>query len=128
MNFTDGFMGNCKLFYTNKETGETKPLNIETAKIKDVTDPLNDDYYEDTNKIVAKIPSDMEFTISIKQTHKQSRTTRKYCNSIFNNYKRRIRSYHRIKERLRRAKLKSKEYIKMSPRIAKRLQVRSVII
>lgn len=55
---------------------------------------------------------------TFKQTHKQVRKAHKLFKAHFNSSRRRLRSWKRTKERLRRAKLKGKEYIVASPRIS----------
>lgn len=112
--FENGFTAGS-VFYIGKENGEMIPFTgLTTVKLEDAENP---DHEEDDSQVFATISTDMECTITFKQTHKWARKTHKFFNAYFNSYRRRVRSWKRTKERLRRAKLKGKEYVGASPRI-----------
>ena len=117
--FENGFSGET-LFFLEKEGGEKIPFSDLTSA--ELVDADNINYEEDGNKIIATISNDVEFTLTAEQTNKQARKTYQFFHAMFNRQKRRIRSWYRTKERLRRARLKGKEYIRISPRICGWLQ------
>ena len=80
------------------------------------TTQITDDCLTDgkCNEAIANISSDMEFSMEIKQTHKQARQTKKFFNSLENNMKRKMRRYKRLKEKVRRYTLqgRSQQFIR----------------
>ena len=104
-------------YYADLKGNKLGVMSIGTATFVETE---NTDYDEDLN-VFATIPYNDSVTMEFKQTKKQARKTAKLFRSITNNYKRRIRSWFRTKERLRRAKLKGKEGVRLSPKIVKYL-------
>lgn len=115
--FEHGISLNGLLYRVDEEHSEPIRFNgLTIVKIIDIEEPGSK---EDGDQDVIAIPRCEEFSISCKMTHKQARRWSKYWSAVFYSSRRKIRTWYRTKERLRRAKLKGKTYVNASPRVAK---------
>lgn len=106
---------NGLLYRVDEEHSEPVRYNdLTTVKNIDIEEPGPK---ENGDQDIIAIPRCEGFSISYKMTHKQARQWLKYWNAVFYSSRRRIRTWYRTKERLRRARLKGKDYIVISPRI-----------
>ena len=115
--FEHGISSNGLLYRVDEEHSE--PIRFDgltTVKNIDIEEPGSK---EDDDQDIIAIPKWEEFSISFKMTHKQARQWLKYWNAVFYSSRRKIRTWYRTKERLRRAKLKGETYVNASPRVAK---------
>lgn len=111
--FEHGISSNGLLYRVDEEHSEPIRFNgLTTVK------NINNEEPGPKEDVIA-IPRCEGFSISYKMTHKQARQWSKYWNAVFYSSRRRIRTWYRTKERLRRAKLKGKTYVNASPRVAK---------